>query len=75
MVLWSGALYVVLPVHERLLIALATLGIAFFMYFVLEKPIRRSKYLAARPWVSIAMGLSLVASVFDFATMWHKFVV
>jgi hypothetical protein len=42
------------------------------MYFVLEKPVRRSKYLASRPWVSIAMGLSLVATVFIFATMWHK---
>jgi peptidoglycan/LPS O-acetylase OafA/YrhL len=72
LILWSGSQYVPLPVHERLLICLATLGIAFFMYFVLEKPVRRSKYLASRPWVSIAMGLSLVATVFIFATMWHK---
>lgn len=76
MILWAGALYGSgLPVHERLVIGLVTLGIAFFMYYIMEKPIRHSKYLASRPWVSIAMGLSLVATVFVFATMWHKAIV
>ena len=65
---WQGPL----PVHERLWISLATLGIAFLMYFVLEKPIRRSKYLAARPWVSIAMGLTLVSAAFVVASLYHK---
>ncbi|HUD68845.1 MAG TPA: acyltransferase [Acidimicrobiales bacterium] len=65
---WTGPL----PVHERLLIALVTLAIAFVMYFLLEKPVRRSRYLAARPWMSIAMGASFVASAFVLAALWHK---
>jgi peptidoglycan/LPS O-acetylase OafA/YrhL len=67
-ILWGGPL----PVHERLLISLATLAIAFAMYFVIEKPIRRSRYLAARPWTSIAMGLALVSSAFVIAALYHK---
>jgi peptidoglycan/LPS O-acetylase OafA/YrhL len=65
---WQGPL----PVHERLLISLVTLAIAVVMYFVLEKPIRRSSYLAARPWVSIAMGLTLVSAAFVTAELYHK---
>jgi hypothetical protein len=42
------------------------------MYFVIEKPIRRSRYLAARPWTSIAMGLALVASAFAVISLYHK---
>jgi hypothetical protein len=42
------------------------------MYFLLEKPVRRSRYLAARPWMSIAMGASFVASAFVLAALWHK---
>jgi len=67
-ILWTGPL----PVHERLLISLVTLAIAFAMYFVIEKPIRRSRYLAARPWTSIAMGLALVASAFAVISLYHK---
>ncbi len=74
MILWIGVYYqgVLLPVHERLLIAVITLGISFVMYYVLEKPIRRSRYLASRPWVSIAMGLSLVTAAFCVSELYHK---
>ncbi len=66
--LWNGPL----PVHERLLISGLTLVLAFAMYYALEKPIRRSRYLAARPWVSIAMGLALVFAAFTVATHYTK---
>jgi peptidoglycan/LPS O-acetylase OafA/YrhL len=61
MVLWAGVLYLgPLPVHERLLIAAITLAIAFAMYYAFERPIRRSRWLAKLPWVSILMGLAFV---------------
>jgi peptidoglycan/LPS O-acetylase OafA/YrhL len=73
MILLVGALYQhPLPVHERLAIGAVTLGIAFVMYYVLERPIRRSRFLASHPWVSIAMGLALVAAAFGVAALYHK---
>lgn len=61
-----------LPVHERLEIGAATLALAFIMYYVVERPIRRSKVLARHPWVSIAMGLVLVLAAFLVATWLTK---
>ena len=77
MILLAGSLYMghPLPVHERLEIAGVTLVIAFAMYYVLEKPIRRSKALAARPWVSIAMGVLFVAAAFLVCALYHKVLV
>ena len=49
-----------------------TLVLAFVMYAVVEKPIRHSKALASRPWVSIAAGLALVLGAFLVATLLHK---
>jgi len=73
MILWAGVLWTnPLPVHQRLLISAITLGVAFVMYYLVERPIRRSRYLASRPWVSIAMGLSLVSSAFVLAVLYHK---
>jgi peptidoglycan/LPS O-acetylase OafA/YrhL len=61
-----------LPVHERLLIAAVTLVVAFIMYALLEKPIRRSRQLAVRPWASIAMGLTFVAAAFLVSALLQK---
>jgi peptidoglycan/LPS O-acetylase OafA/YrhL len=79
MILWTGisppgSLQDVsgLPVHERLLIAAITLAAAFVMYYVLERPIRRSRFLARRPMFSIAMGLSLVGGTFLLAVLYQK---
>ena len=75
MILLIGKLYVAgdeLPVHERLEIAAVTLAIAFAMYYVLERPIRRSRTLASRPWASIAMGMACVAAAFLVCALYHK---
>jgi peptidoglycan/LPS O-acetylase OafA/YrhL len=74
MILLTGVYYQhALAVHERLVIAAVTLVIAFAMYYVLERPIRRSKILARHPWWSIAMGLALVGGTFLFAVQYQKF--
>ena len=67
-ILWTGPV----SVHERLAIAAATLAVAYVMYALLEKPIRRSRTLAQRPWASIAMGLGFVAAAFLVALLLHK---
>jgi peptidoglycan/LPS O-acetylase OafA/YrhL len=73
MILLAGALWTgPLPVHERLVIAAVTLAVAFVMYWLLEKPIRRSRELAVRPWASIAMGLTFVAGAFLVSALLHK---
>ena len=73
MIILAGALYTApLPVHERLVIAAVTLVVAFAMYAVLEKPVRRSRALATRPWASIAMGLSFVAAAFLVSALLQK---
>jgi peptidoglycan/LPS O-acetylase OafA/YrhL len=79
MILWTGisppgSLQDVsgLPVHERLLIAFVTLCIAFVMYYVLERPIRRSRFLARRPLFSITMGLTLVGGTFLLAVLYQQ---
>jgi peptidoglycan/LPS O-acetylase OafA/YrhL len=73
MILLAGALWQgPLPVHEDLLIAAVTLVLAFGMYYALERPIRRSRAMAKRPWASIAMGLACVAAAFLVAALLHK---
>ena len=42
------------------------------MYYVLEKPIRRSKALATRPWASLAMGAGFVLAAFLVCALYHK---
>jgi peptidoglycan/LPS O-acetylase OafA/YrhL len=72
MILFTGVLWSQpLSVHERLLIGVVTLGLAYAMYYVLERPIRRSKFLSRHPWWSIAMGLAFVAGAFIFATQFQ----
>jgi peptidoglycan/LPS O-acetylase OafA/YrhL len=61
--LWTGPL----PVWENLVIAVGTLAASFAMFSVLERPIRRSRYLAVRPWTSVAMGAAFVALAFLFS--------
>ena len=60
-----------LPVHERL-ISPRDLGLAFAMYYLLEKPIRLSRALARRPWASIAMGAGFVLAAFLVAALYHR---
>jgi peptidoglycan/LPS O-acetylase OafA/YrhL len=73
MVLWAGVLYLgPLPVHERLVIAVVTLAIAFAMYYVFERPIRRNRFLARRPWLSIAMGLAFVLAAWLLCDLYTK---
>jgi peptidoglycan/LPS O-acetylase OafA/YrhL len=75
MILLIGNLYIPgrqLSIHERLWIAAITLAIAFGMYYVLEKPIRRSKALAARPWASLALGAAFVLAAFLVCSLYHK---
>jgi peptidoglycan/LPS O-acetylase OafA/YrhL len=61
MIILTGALWIHPPsVQENLVIAAATLVCAYIMYAVVEKPIRRSAFLAYRPWMSISMGGALV---------------
>ena len=73
MILLAGVLYRgPLPERERLWIAVATLGVAFVMYYVLERPIRRSRFLARNPWLSIAMGLAFVTAAFLVCALYHK---
>lgn len=65
--LWSHPL----SVEENLVIAGCTLVAAYVMFYVLERPIRRSKYLARHPVVSIAVGLCFVAGAFLFCYLLH----
>jgi peptidoglycan/LPS O-acetylase OafA/YrhL len=65
MILIAGIYYQhALPVHERLWIAAATLGVAFVMYYAMERPVRRSRVLARNPWLSILMGALLVLTAY-----------
>ena len=72
MILLAGEIWSPLPVHERLLIAAVTLVIAFAMYYALERPIRRARSLAVRPWASIAMGLACVGAALLSTVLIHK---
>jgi peptidoglycan/LPS O-acetylase OafA/YrhL len=49
-----------LPIHENLLIAVGSLAAAYVMFYCLEKPIRRSRFLARHPWISILVGAIFV---------------
>jgi hypothetical protein len=41
------------------------------MYAVVERPIRRSRFLAYRPWLSISMGGALVILAFLVCYLLH----
>lgn len=72
MIILTGALWThPLPTHENLLIAAATLVLAYLMYAGVERPIRRSAFLGYRPWLSIAMGGALVLTAFLFCYLLH----
>ncbi len=73
MILLSGALPTQgLSTTNRLYVAAATLAAAFVMYYLWERPIRRSSYLARRPYLSIALGGLLVLGTFLFVTSYTK---
>ncbi len=55
------------PDHRLVLAALSVVGAAVAFY-CLEEPVRRSKWLAKRPLVSIVMGLMIVGLVLAVAT-------
>jgi peptidoglycan/LPS O-acetylase OafA/YrhL len=72
MIILTGALWTHrLSVQENLLIAAATLVGAYLMYAVVERPIRRSRFLAYRPWLSISMGGALVILAFLVCYLLH----
>ncbi len=72
MIILTGALWThPLAVQENLIIAVVTLVAAYGMYAVMETPIRRSPFLAYRPWLSISLGLVLVFAVFLFCLLLH----
>jgi peptidoglycan/LPS O-acetylase OafA/YrhL len=72
MIILTGALWLhPLSVEEDLLIAAASLAGAYVMYAIIERPIRRSSYLARRPWLSIAMGAALVIAAFLVSDLLH----
>jgi peptidoglycan/LPS O-acetylase OafA/YrhL len=72
MIILTGALWThPLSVQENLVIAAATLVCAYIMYAVVEKPIRRSAFLAYRPWISISMGGALVVAAFLVSYLLH----
>ncbi len=73
MILLAGVLWrKPLPTDERLVIAIVTLAVAFVMFEILEKPILRSRVLAARPWTSIAIGIGFVVLAFGVSALVHK---
>ncbi len=72
MIILTGALWThPLSVQENLLIAAATLVGAYCMYAVVERPIRRSPFLAYRPWVSISMGGAMIVAAFLVCYLLH----
>jgi len=72
MILLTGALWShPLSVQENLIIAAVTLVVAYGMYALIETPIRRSPFLAYRPWISISFALALVGGVFLFCLLLH----
>jgi peptidoglycan/LPS O-acetylase OafA/YrhL len=54
-------------VHRLVLAALSVVG-ATLTFYCLEDPVRRSKWLAMRPMVSIVMGLMIVGLILAVAT-------
>jgi peptidoglycan/LPS O-acetylase OafA/YrhL len=72
MIILTGALWThPLSVQENLVIAAAALVCAYIMYAVVEKPIRRSAFLAYRPWMSISIGGALVVAAFLVSYLLH----
>jgi peptidoglycan/LPS O-acetylase OafA/YrhL len=51
-----------LSLAGRVGLALAALALAAATYAVLERPVRASPYLRARPWLSLAMGVAITAA-------------
>jgi peptidoglycan/LPS O-acetylase OafA/YrhL len=72
MIILTGALWThPLSVQENLVIAAVTLACAYVMYAVIERPIRRSPFLAYRPWLSISMGGAFVIAAFLVSYLLH----
>ena len=72
MILLVGAIWThALSVQENLIIAGITLIAAYIMYFLLERPIRRSTVLARHPWVSIGIGALFVSTAWLFCYLLH----
>jgi peptidoglycan/LPS O-acetylase OafA/YrhL len=80
MVILTGALWLhPLSIEENLVISACTLAGAYLMYFVLERPIRRSVFLARHPLVSVLVGATFVLAAFlvcwlvhpSIHTLWH----
>jgi peptidoglycan/LPS O-acetylase OafA/YrhL len=72
MIILTGALWIhPLSVKENLVIAAVMLACAYVMYALIERPIRRSPFLAYRPWLSISMGGAFVITAFLVSYLLH----
>jgi peptidoglycan/LPS O-acetylase OafA/YrhL len=72
MILMVGAVWTHrLSVTENLIIAALTLVLAYRMYERLERPVRRSAFLARHPWASVGLGAALVSAAFWFCWTLH----
>jgi peptidoglycan/LPS O-acetylase OafA/YrhL len=56
-----------LPVWQNLLWLLVALAASMISYRLIENPVRRAKFLVKRPFVSIAIGLCLIAATLGVA--------
>ena len=65
MIILTGPIFLhQLSAGENSVIAIVTLALAYVMYWSLERPIRRSVYLARNPVVSLALGQQFVLGAF-----------
>ena len=72
LIILAGATYThALSALESVWIGLGTLVVAYFMYWALERPIRRSPFFGQRPWASIALGLGFVVVAFLYCFILH----
>jgi peptidoglycan/LPS O-acetylase OafA/YrhL len=73
MVILAGAVWTgPLSTTENLVIGACTLAVAYAMYYAIEHPIRRARFLVRAPGLSVAMGLLLVFVAFTVCALLQK---
>ena len=58
-----------LPTWDNVLLLLGSVVLAALTYRIIENPVRHSRFLAARRWASLVLGLCLVAATLTVATV------
>jgi len=73
MILAIGIIYEghYIPVSDALWISAATLAGAYLMYYVLERPVRRSSWLARRPVITLLLGAAWIGVALIVASCIH----